>query len=417
MPKTEPARAAPAAVAGLLVVALLAGCKPGGPAESAADTGAGARAVSTRPGVVALLVADTAARASVPGFALDVERNVAAVRRTLAGGIGADRLAVVELRGDRVRPEHVEAAVRALPVTPSDTVVCYVAGRATADLQNPDGFRFALHGSGNPEHLPRSRLREWLTAKKPHLVVLLSDTAGGVPGSAGGPLAGRPSAGLPDVPADVPATPPDPPDPTALRAGFQSLFLTATGVVDLTGADDGAGGWGVPGETGFFTRSLCRTLTTVADYDRAGWPAVYADTRAATWAAYQAWRTAEVRRIRALPQPPPKPEQDQLRGMIERPEQTPRALYLTGSRVKIFTRDAPGGGAEITELPLDSPGRRAGLKAGEVVTRVGDAAVATAEAWGGAVGPVAAAAGRQVLKLTVRGTDGQERAVPVELPE
>jgi hypothetical protein len=413
MRMTDPARVTPAVVAGLLGLTLLLGCKPGGPAAS--GTGSGSHSVSTRPKVFALLVGDTTARTSVAGFSLDVERNLAAVRRTLATGIGSERLAIVELTGDQARPERVEAAVRELGVTPSDTLVCYVTGMGECEPRESDGFRFSLSGSGKPEPLPRPRLREWLAATKPHLLVLLSDTAGGVVGSAPGPLAGGPSAGVPEVPADIPATAPESPEPSAVRPGFQALFLAASGVIDLTGADDGAGGWGPPGETGFFTRALCTALTGAKDNPSAAWPDLYPQTRAATEAGYRAWRAAELRRIRSKPQPPPKPDQDQFRGMVTHPEQVTQAYYLSGTRLKIFTREAAGG-VEVTELPLDSPGRKAGLKVGDVITRLRDTPVASAEAWAGAVGPVVGAAGRQVLALRVRGADGQEREVSVELP-
>src|SRR5207302_7619585 len=112
-------------------------------------------------------------------------------------------------------------------------------------------------------------------------------------------------------------------DPAAVSPGAKALFLDATGLVDLAAADAKASGWGPVGETGFFTRGVVRAIGD--SRDAAAWPALYGRILTDTRNGYHEWWTTELKRIRALPQPPPRPEQDTTRGLIAQPEQQTRA--------------------------------------------------------------------------------------------
>lgn len=364
--------------------------------------------------VFALLVGDGTAAAVATGVTLDIGRNPAAVRALLANGLGADRLVVVSLAGAGAAPDALERAIRDLPVTDKDALVCYVSGvGGHASDANPDGFAFALHGAGAPAPLPRAALRKWLTDRKARLTVLLSDTAAGAPGAPKWPLPLSGTAKLDDVVADIRPDEMLPlADRSAVMPGFEALFLGASGVVDWAAAEERASGWGPPRETGFFTRALVRTIYDAQHDPKASWGAVYRRTRKDTESAFAAWRASELDRLKARP----GPEVAQaLRALAGQERQWPRAYYLPGTALKMITRDTPeSNGVAVVELPLDSPCRAAGIRAGEVVVAVQGKPTPTVADWTAIAGG-AISAGAKQLTFRVRQSDGKERDATVEL--
>lgn len=408
----------------LLAVAFApVGCKPqdqagGAPRAAASDPGPPNPPKPPEgglPKVYLVLVADTRGQAAVSGFTLDVERNAAAVRHVLTGGLGTQRLAVTELRGEQVRAADIVAAIRGLPASPADAIVCYVAGVGASTPVADDGFTFSLYGGAQPEPLPRAELRGWLTDKHPRLAVLLSETSNGVPKTAPGLLQSGGSANIANIPADIPPGPAaSPSDPASMAPGLQALFLNSPGVVDLSGADDKQSGWGPAGETAFFTRAVCRGLLAARDNPAANWTALYSRAKVDTQAGYREWWAAEFARINAKPQPPPPPEQAVIRGLIGQPTLTSKAYYLAGGRLKVLVQGTDGAGVKVIDLPLDSPTRAAGVRLGDVIVRAQGVETPTTEAWDKAVS-AALQGGAKTLTFRVRTENGPERDVFVPL--
>src|SRR5262245_33609044 len=96
----------------LVCLACGVGCGSGGRADSP-PTAKPEPAPPPRPVIdngklYAVLIGDTNAAAVVPGFTLEVERNLATLRRTLAGGVGSARMDITVLSGKDAEPTALE---------------------------------------------------------------------------------------------------------------------------------------------------------------------------------------------------------------------------------------------------------------------------------------------------------------------
>lgn len=340
-----------------------------------------------------------------PGGELDPRRGAPAVRALLASGLGRDRLVLTDLAGETANPAQLARTIRELPISGDDALVCYVTGVGGHAGPSADGFTFHFTGPSGPQSLNRSDLRMQLLARGARLTVLLSDTAAGAPTGPAWPppLRGAPAGPGPGAPLA---------DAGGASPGFRALFLTATGTVDWAGAEEGTSGWGPPDETGFFTRAIVKALHDLRDNGSASWSGVYSRVKPLTERGYEQWRAGELLRLRGVADPTPD-ERAALRLLAAQERLSSRAYHLPGTALRMITRDSAGG-VEIAELPLDSPCRTAGLRAGELVLAVNGQRCGTVREWNErAGGPIRD--GATNLTFRIRGGDGRERDVTVPL--
>jgi hypothetical protein len=157
--------------------------------------------------------------------------------------------------------------------------------KVKVDAQTGLVFLYSGHGStddrrghfldltnGGP--LVRSELRRAMEARKPGLVVLLTDCCG----NRGGYRLAR--MGRPRI---------DGPLGKGDRGLFRTLFLEARGTVDITAALEGTASWGDANRGGLFTWSLCELLQT----PRRGpmsWKKFYAQLETKTEETFKDWK-------------------------------------------------------------------------------------------------------------------------------
>jgi hypothetical protein len=222
MRRTEP-------VLGLLVLAVLLGARA-------------ATAAPPRPSpppelkrLRVLLVLDTNS-----DLGWQEEVNEDRVRQVLEMNVPAKLLEIKRLRGRDATREKVLAHYRGLKTGPDEALLFYYGGRGGLDPKTRQESFHLEGGKGKP--LFRWEVHNALKAKKPGLVVLISDCAS------------RPFHLYRGsrITASAPAQRTSP--------VFRNLFFQARGVVDITSAAPGTLGWGDGFMGGIFTRSLCRLL-------------------------------------------------------------------------------------------------------------------------------------------------------------
>jgi hypothetical protein len=216
-----------------------------------------------------LLVIDTEGHAARDnGFALDAANMQRAIKVTLREQNLEDRYTLDILQGKDVTPEKVLGHYRDLKVKPTEALVCYYSGHGGADKERGP---FLQMGNGR---LFRSELRAAMEAKRPRLVVLLSDCCANY--SIGTGVA-APTSRLQLILDDKEAGK----GPKRKRADdgarqntlktvrgetFRQLLFRPRGVADITSCEVGKVAFSSPARGGYFTTTLTALLG--ADGDR-----------------------------------------------------------------------------------------------------------------------------------------------------
>jgi hypothetical protein len=206
-----------------------------------------------------LLIIDTHGHnADLNGFASDQDSMKKVVKEAMRDQNLEDRYTLDILSGADATPARVLAYYRDLKVAPADALLCYYSGHGGA---HKGGDHFLAMKGGQ---LPRAELRRAMQAKRPRLLVLLSDCC----------------ADFGDVPLsrlllDDPFTKEAKKKPApgarqnTLRRPrgetLRHLLFHGRGVVDITACDLGKVAFSSRRRGGYFTLTLASLLRTDAD--------------------------------------------------------------------------------------------------------------------------------------------------------
>lgn len=335
--------------------------------------------------VHAVLVLDTKG----PDLAEVAREDARIVRAFLEGGIGNEFLEISEVTGGLVTLDHFRTHLERLPITNEDALVCYVSCHGATDKSSRQHV-LLFSGAGKQEFVRRAALREALVAKKARLTVLFSDSCSdeaAIFNPARPPVAvfsyGRLSANV-KVVGKMPGF--GRASAKQVSPCFQKLFLESQGLVDINGSFENTFAWFHPQQGGVFTRSLHETLRNAQDRQPAGWADFYSGLREQTQKEYRIWRTETLEKYGAMLNELAPGDRKHIEAMKLQEEQAPQVFFLAGTRLKLVT-EVKGGAVTVTDLPLDSPARLAGLKIGDVIVKVNEQRVATIEDYYDVVGP------------------------------
>lgn len=230
-----------------------------------------------------LLIIDTLGdKADLNGFGSDKDNMKKVIKEAMRDQNLEDRYTLDVLQGADATPARVLAYYRELKVAPTETLFCYYSGHGGA---HKGGGHFLEMRAGR---LQRSELRKAMEARRPRLVVLLSDCC----------------ADYGDVPLsrilvaeDTKKEAKKKPAPGARQNTLRSprgetlrhLLFHGRGVVDITACDLGKLAFSsYKGRGGYFTLTLASLLRTDSDHFEAdgdgvvGWGTFFTTLQEAT---------------------------------------------------------------------------------------------------------------------------------------
>lgn len=378
----------------------------------AACLGRGAPAAAQPPKVYAVLVLDTNADNNLK-LATEQDRKI--IRNVLEGGIGQG-LVISELSGTDVTFQKLRAHLDKLPIRKDvDTLVCYVACHGGVDQKDPTRHFLQFNGGGKPEVVMRDKLRKALTDRNPRLTVLLTDSCSdAVALQQNGPDIGV----LSPVPAKVKPVAELAPTKEPSLPGFGRLFLDTTGIVDINASRTGDYAWFSAKEGGIFTRAIGDTFACMKNESEITWPVFYRALKINTRDTYIDWRESHIATIEPKIKELSPAQVANFRLLKKQQHQFIQAYYLDGVRLKVVVEDEPDdGGVRVTELPINSPAKAAGVRFNDLIVAVDGKKVTNAKEFTEAGGAVLAAApdATAELKITVR-RNGMNEVIVVSVP-
>ena len=222
------------------------------------------RAAADRPPeatrVRILLIIDTlGVNADMNGFASDKDSMKKILKETMRDQNLEDRYTLDILHGADATPARVLAYYRELKVAPTDALLCYYSGHGGA---HKGGGHFLALKAGN---LPRTDLRKAMEAKRPRLLVLLSDCCAD--------YGDEPLSRLLLADPEMKEAKKKKPAPGARQNTLRSprgetlrhLLFHGRGVVDITACDLGKVAFSSKRRGGYFTLTLANLLRTDSD--------------------------------------------------------------------------------------------------------------------------------------------------------
>jgi len=259
---------------------------------------------------------------------------------------------------------------------------------ATDKVSRQHVFQFS--GTGKQQFVRRSQVREALMAKNARLTVLFSDSCSNEEAIFNQPKPSVAVFSYMRLSADMKVVGKIPGFRQAgakqVRPCFQKLFLESQGLVDINGSFENSFAWFHPKEGGVFTRSLHESLRIAQNSESAGWADFYSGLRGQTQKEYQNWRGEALAKYWPSLNSLGPGERKTLEALKMQEEQAPQVFYLAGTRLKLVT-EIKRGAVTVTDLPLDSPARTAGLRIGDIVVAVNGQRVTTIEDYYDVVGP------------------------------
>lgn len=343
--------------------------------------------------VFAVLVADTNSADIRDGIKKDCE-IVAALLETVSGGA----VRTTHLSGTDTTRAKFESTIAALPVRPGDTLFCFIACHgATSEMDGRHFLQFTGQkaATGKPEFIPRDFIRDVLTRKGARLTVLLTDACSN---KCAVSLAPPPGPGpRPKVLANSPP-----------KKCYSKLFLEPRGLVDISGSYEGTYAWFHDKEGGVFTRALDVAFRQVMDDENVSWAGFYGELKDATQKTYIDWKARWLNELGEFG-PRNSDEREAVALLRAQASQTTQVFYLTDTRLKLIFD-----GGKVTDLPLDSPARKAGIQVDDVIERVNGKTFRDDDELFALLSAAMAARAASTIKVTVRrGNKSYELTVQV----
>lgn len=343
-----------------------------------------------------------------PNIGRDCVKDRDNFKKLLAEGIPASRYEVTVLEGKQMTRDNVLGHFRRLKVGGQHGLVFLFSGHGA--VNRGDGEHY-MQMQGSERLLARKDVREAMVKTGAGLAVLLTEAGANLidlkPAPAPRPKDRISVRGLkvPDGPgSNRPATDP-------IKPGYRQLFFAARGVADINGAMTGTSDWSDPEGGSIFVRGLLQTLIDKRDDSDLTWPAVYADLIEKTRATFADWKKKTLEEVRRGALEVGREEREALE---KQADQTPQAFLLPDCKVGLIVEGQGGKGVRVLSVLLDGPAHRAGLKPGDVITRMDGRDVREVKDYDAALDQALERPGAEV-KLGVAGPDGKARELKMSL--
>jgi hypothetical protein len=342
-----------------------------------------------------------------PDIGPSVRKDLRTMRALLEDAFAShkDRLTLDVLEDRNVTRDGVLGYYRGLQTGPHETLLFYFSGHGGTERLRGHLFQVLSADGAGPAALWRDEVRAAMRSHRPRLCVLLSDVCSDLM-----------DFGPREAPRGVEA-----PEWDTVRC----LLLQARGLVDLNAVSEGESAVGLE-DGGLFTGSLAELLRRPfreLDLDGDGflhWQELLPPLQRRAQQKYAGWRKKALAELDTdlLPRAQTRAERGELsryRDQLQAQESQTVRVYGLPSLSRFGARVLEGdrGGVQVLSVHADTPAALAGLRAGDVIVRIGGKGTNSPADFTAAVGQ---ARGAVVVEYRQGGADGAVRRVEVRLP-
>lgn len=295
------------------------------------------------------------------GFGANMAADARNMENVFTNHVPKSQLNLIVMDRSKVDPENILKSVTQFDVKADDTLVVYYSGHAAHDVGNGGHYFQFRDGNGKTSELTRRTLLAKMQEKNARLLVLLTDCCN-VEMESTGERKEKPQ----EYPGKL---------PNQIAPLFQTLFLNAKGVVDITSSKKGEASFIDSSEKkrgSCFTYPLAALLEKHKDNLTMNWPKLVQELKIDVQKAFEeSWPEG-------FKFDPPingislqKTQTVDVYGSLPGTEsRSTESTQRQGPRFGVRAVNNGGNGVRITEVVKDGPGATAGFEVGDVILEI-----------------------------------------------